>query len=538
MILYMEGDMLIIKKIISLSLVASSIMVFSTFTSTAAADSSYSPKKSQVIQWEKHTDISTLKCWTIKFKSPVDENSLLLPGIITVTDSKGCLIPTNLFLDNKNSYVYVQAPEGGYTKGQTYYLNISKDLKFQDKSKYLKNPVQMEFSTDNIGTVSIDENSPIIGTNNSFGFNLAKNLLSEDTDKSQNMIISPLSISNILAMTQNGAENKTKQEILNCLGLASIDDNTINEEYYSLSQYYNNLTSTDLKVANSIWTNNDINLNSTFKNTAQKYYNSEIHSEDFSDPNTLKKINEWVKKSTKEQIKQIIDDISEKDQAILINSTYFKGKWKNGFSRDKTKKENFTLSSGKVISTDTMEDTSQINYLKGTNFQAISLPYYDGMEMDIFLPNKGTDINDFTKNITEEKFDKWINSFNDTNVLQQIPKFKINYGVTLNNTLKNLGMDQAFDSSKADFTKLIGETSKNPFYINTIKHKAAINVDEQGSEASAVTSIFVAGSPAPSSNEPISFKVDRPFFFVIRDSNYNLILFMGKVENPSTNTEN
>ncbi|WP_156499059.1 hypothetical protein [Clostridium ljungdahlii] len=89
--------MLIIKKIFSLSLVASSIMLLSTFTSTAAADSSYSPRKSQVIQWEKHTDISTLKCWTIKFKSPADENSLLLPGIITVTDSKGCLIPTNFF---------------------------------------------------------------------------------------------------------------------------------------------------------------------------------------------------------------------------------------------------------------------------------------------------------------------------------------------------------------------------------------------------------------------------------------------------------
>lgn len=530
--------MLNIKKIISLSLVASSIMAFSTFTSTAAADSPYSSKKSQVIQWEKQNNISTLKCWTIKFKSPVDKNSLVIPGIITVTDSNGCLIPTNLFLDNQNKYIHVQAPKGGYTKGQTYYLNISKDLKFQDKSKSLKNPVQMEFSTDNIGTVSIDENSPIIGANNSFGFNLAKNLLSKDADKSQNMIISPLSISNILAMTQNGAENKTKQEMLNCLGLASIDDNTINEEYYSLSQYYNNLTSTDLKVANSIWTNSDINLNSNFKNTAQKYYNSEINSEDFSDPNTIKKINEWVNNSTKGQIKQIIDDINKEDQAILINSTYFKGKWKNGFSPDKTKKENFTLSSGKVISTDTMENTSQVNYLKGTNFQAISLPYYDGMEMDIFLPNKGTDINDFTKNITKEKFDKWINSFNYTNVLQQIPKFKINYGVTLNDTLKDLGMEQAFYISKADFTKLISETSKNPFYINTIKHKAAINVDEQGSEASAVTAIFIATSPAPSSNEPISFKVDRPFFFDIRDSKHNILLFMGKVEDPSSNTEN
>lgn len=516
------------KKIIPIFLIMLFAMLYTNFTPSVHADSN---EKSQITQLEDKKDIGTMKCWTIKFKTPVDESSLFKSGVITVTNSQGNLENVEIYTDDSGKYVYVSPPKEGYKTGQTYYLNISKDVSFQDQSKSLKNPVQMKFTINDIGTIDIDETTPIVPSNNTFAFNLMNNLISRD--KNENMIISPLSISSILAMTQNGADGETKQEILNCVGLKNISDNDINKQYYSLLDYYNNLKSTDLKIANSIWTNKQIALNDDFKNLTEKYYGAQVSSEDFSSADTVDKINKWVNQSTKGQIEKIIDSIDKNTQSILVNSLYFKGRWENEFSTSNTKKEEFTLSNGEKINTDTMEHTSYINYLKGSNFEAISLPYYDNIEMDIFLPNEGVNINDFTKSITKENFDKWINSFKSTYVSQQIPKFKMDYTADLNDTLKTLGMNQAFDPEKANFTKLINSTSTNPLYISKITHKAFISVDEQGTEAAAVTAEAMAGSAMPS-NDPIYFKANRPFFFAIRDNKTGVILFMGKVENPST----
>lgn len=181
-----------------------------------------------------------------------------------------------------------------------------------------------------------------------------------------------------------------------------------------------------------------------------------------------------------------------------------------------------------------MQNTSYVNYLEGPNFQAISLPYYDNMEMDIFLPNEGVNINDFTQSITKEKFDTWINNFKSTYVLQQIPKFKMYYDVDLNDTLKALGMDKAFNSREANFTKLTTSTitSQEYLYINKIKHKAYISVNEQGTEAAAVTAVIMNPTSARPGN-PIYFKANRPFFFIIRDTKTGGISFMGKMDNPN-----
>ncbi|APM39178.1 serpin family protein [Clostridium kluyveri] len=513
------------EKIVPLFLLMLFMTTYTHFTPVVHADSD---EKSQITQFEAKKNISTMKTWTIKFRTPVDENSLF----INVADSQGNFMNVKIFTDSSGKYVYVDPPEEGYKLGQTYYLNISKDIVFKDPGRSLKNDIQMKFTTNDIGTINIDETTSIITANNTFAFNLMKNLISEDN--TENIIISPLSISSILAMTQNGAAGETKQEMLNCIGLKNISDSDINKQYYSLLDYYNNLKSTDLKMVNSIWTNKQITLNSDFKNTAEKYYDSQVSSEDFEDADTLVKINKWVNDHTGGQIQKILDSIDKDTGAILINSLYFKGTWEDQFSTSNTKKEDFTLSNGNKLNIDTMQNTSYVNYLEGPNFQAISLPYYDNMEMDIFLPNEGVNINDFTQSITKEKFDTWINNFKSTYVLQQIPKFKMYYDVDLNDTLKALGMDKAFNSREANFTKLTTSTitSQEYLYINKIKHKAYISVNEQGTEAAAVTAVIMNPTSARPGN-PIYFKANRPFFFIIRDTKTGGISFMGKMDNPN-----
>ncbi|MFL0195219.1 serpin family protein [Clostridium sp. WILCCON 0269] len=514
------------KKIVPLFLLMLFTTTYTHFTPAVRADSN---EKSQIIQLQDKENISTMKTWTIKFKTPIDENSLF----INVTDSQGGSMNVKVSTGDSGKYVYIAPPEEGYKMGQTYYLNISKNTVFKDPSKSLKNDIQMKFTTNDIGTINIDETTSIVTANNTFAFNLMKNLISKD--ETENMIISPLSISSILAMTQNGAAGETKQEMLNCIDLKNISDSDINKQYYSLLDHYNNLKSTDLKMANSIWTNKQIALNSDFKNTAEKYYDSQVSSEDFEDANTLVKINKWVNDHTGGQIQKIIDSIDKDTGAILINSLCFKGTWEDQFSTSNTKKEYFTLSNGNKINIDTMQNTSYVNYLEEPTFQAISLPYYDNMEMDIFLPKEGININDFTQSITKEKFDAWINNFKDTYVLQQIPKFKMYYDVDLNETLKALGMNEAFDPEKADFTKLTTNTmtSQASLYVNKIRHKAYISVDEQGTEAAAATAVIMNPTASLPDN-PIYFKANKPFFFIIRDNKTGVISFMGKVEKPGT----
>lgn len=521
-----------LKKIISLLFSLSLVTIPNRFVSSVQADSIHSNQNANIVQWSEKKDISKFKKWTITFKTPVDINFLCNYGLITVTDSQGNLINTKVSRGNDEKCIYVEPPQNGYKEGEIYYLNIPTAVRFRDESKSIKRPIQMKFMTTDIGTIDIDENSPISMGNNDLAFNLIKELINKD--KNENMIISPLSISIILAMTQNGSDKETKQEMINCIGLKNVNDKDINLQYYSLLDYYNSLKQTNIKVANSIWTDKNIDINNDFKNITKKYYETQVNSEDFSNPDTINKINQWVDQKTNGQIKKIINNLNKEDIAILINSVYFKGRWKEEFSSYSTKKEEFTLSNGEKINVDNMKKETSLNYLKGDNFQAVSLDYYDGIKMDIFLPNKGINIDKFIQGMDRDNHDKWIKSFNNTEVILQIPKFKMEYNADLKDTLETLGMKQAFDASKANFEKFANNTDKNPMYIGKIEHKACISVDEKGTEAAAITAEILCGSSAPSEKpKPIEFKVDRPFFFAIRDTKTGTILFMGKVENPS-----
>lgn len=511
-----------------------SLLIFAL--TLTVASSYYIPKVNaasveSVKQWQEKSGVSSIKTWKINFKSQVDEKSL--NKAVTVTDSTGYLVDAARKVSNDGKSVLIYAPSGGYQAGQTYYLNITEDLKFIDESngsnqpyKNLKQPVQMKFTISDIKTIDINEDSSIIRGNNSFAFSLMNELVNKD--KSKNIIISPISMVTILAETQSGAGGQTKEEILSAIGLKDMDDKSINEQYYNALNYYNNLKSSRLKVADSIWVNKNLSLNKSFVDTSQKYYDSETNSVDFDSSNTVGVINQWVDKSTNGQIKKIIDNVDKQTNAILINSISFKGTWKNEFSPYNTKEEDFTLSSGEQVKIDLMQNTLINNYLKGDNFQAVRLPYYDGLEMDLFVPDKGVYINDFMKKATKENFDKWIKDFSLANVNVKMPKLKLEYTEDkMADVLKNLGIQQVFDAGKSNLDGIAKDT-----FITGITHKTCLSVDEKGTEAAAVTAEMMNGSAAPSQFKNVDFVVDRPFVFTIRDCKTGAIIFIGKIENP------
>ncbi len=215
---------------------------------------------------------------------------------------------------------------------------------------------------------------------------------------------------------------------------------------------------------------------------------------------------------------------------FLINAVYFKGSWQTEFALSDTYNGKFNLLSGETKQVPMMSRTGQYPVYSSENFQAINLPYGEGqMGMYIFLPDTESDIDSFIENINAEKWENWMERFREREVQIRIPKFKLEYGTkVLNDVLTSLGMGVAFDEELADFSRMADlEAVGGNLYITKVAHKTFIEVNEEGTEASAVTNVGVGIRSFPQ-----RFIVDRPFFFAIRDGETGTVLFIGTVVEP------
>jgi serine protease inhibitor len=263
--------------------------------------------------------------------------------------------------------------------------------------------------------------------------------------------------------------------------------------------------------------------------TNQITYNAELSTLDFADPGAAGKINGWVKDKTKGLITEIIDHVSPMDMMFLVNAVYFKGKWSQPFDKALTKPGDFTISGGKSASVPMMEEDGHFLYGETPDFQTIRLPYGDGkIDMLIFLPKKGTDINTFIPKLTTENWTALMQTFSWREGKITLPRFKVAYSSPLNDPLSAMGMGVAFDGAKCDFSGVC----PGKVFISTVQHKAFMEVNEEGTEAAAVTSIGLAGAP-PKPMAKFNMVVDRSFFCAIRDHDTGLILFMGRIMDPS-----
>lgn len=365
------------------------------------------------------------------------------------------------------------------------------------------------------------------GNDNQFAFQLFK-AATTDLQTGQNALLSPLSIGMALSMTNNGAAGETRAAIEKTLKLDGFDTKAINVYYRKLMTDLPALDpKTTLNIANSIWYRQGFEVLPAFLDINRKFYQAEVAGLDFADPGAPNVINDWVSDETHEKIPKIIDNISGDIVMYLINAVYFKGEWEQRFDQSATRKGTFFGENDSPLETDFMHATHTFNVASTEDVEAIELPYGNKKySMVVLKPRGATSPAQLAEKLTNT--DTWQTI---TGALQlrktdlHLPKFKFSYENKLNDELTAMGMGIAF-SNLADFSGINGQGG---LAISEVKHKSFIEVNEEGTEAAAATSV----GGVTSSPQIHTLRIDRPFLFVIREMNTGLILFIGQVNDPS-----
>ena len=368
-----------------------------------------------------------------------------------------------------------------------------------------------------------------------FGFGLLYELYQED---GENVFISPLSVSLALAMVYNGAAGETQKAMAETLDLTGMSLEEVNGGYADLQE---KLLSSDpeveLAIANSMWAREGREFYDDFMERNRRFYDAEVDTLDFRDPQSVVIINDWVNTKTKGKIPELLDQISPNVALILINATYFKGTWKQEFDPSATQNRPFYLLNGSEKQVPMMSQLGSHAYIKEGNFAAVRLPYgSDRVCMYIFLPDRDSSIQEFLEYLNSTNWENWMTALENEierapyreGVEIWLPRFRLEYKVELNDVLSALGMGVAFGSG-ADFSKMGPPPG---LWIDEAIHKTFVEVNEEGTEAAAVTGIIMPDSSGWEPPTPFVFMVDRPFLIAIRDDVTGAVLFMGVIVEP------
>jgi serine protease inhibitor len=373
----------------------------------------------------------------------------------------------------------------------------------------------------------------LIEAENIFGFELYQNVFTSETEY-ENIMVSPLSVSLALAMTYNGANGETKTAMEKTLKVYGLTPEDINTSYRDL---VNSLKSLDpkvlLEIANAIFYRDDFQVENEFVSINKNYYDAEVSALDFgNEQKSLETINGWVAEKTHDKIETIIDRISRNHVMFLLNAIYFKGTWQKEFNDKSTEKLPFYLENGETIQIEMMQRLDTLPYMSNDLFSAIELSYGKGnYNMYVFLPENGRTLEEIVNKLDKDNWETWMESFQETQSVDiKLPRFKYEYEIMLNDVLTEMGMGIAFTGA-ADFT---GINRGGGLNIDYVKHKSFIEVNEEGTEAAAVTIVAIertsAGGP-----QKVPFYVNRPFLYAITEKSTGAVLFMGTVKNPQTN---
>ena len=343
--------------------------------------------------------------------------------------------------------------------------------------------------------------------------------------KGQNLIISPLSIYQVLSLLANGANGETQSEMLKTLGSNNIDE--LNEINYKILKKAEGFSTID--IANAVMTK--FRPMEDFCSIADKYLAP------IQPLVSVDQVNNWCSEKTHGKINKIIEELNPETVMLLLNAVYFKGKWIKYFEKESNLKLpffNFKKNENKKL-IETMIQTDYFNYKENSDMQIIELPFLeDFMSAIIILPSVTQDINKFIDTLFQKKsdFDKIINKLDYAKVHLELPKFEIEFSEILNDVIKELGMKKLFDYMQADLSGL--DKNKN-IHVSKIIHKTYLKVNEVGTEAAAVTAVVIDGMALFDERKKIyKMKINRPFIFLIKNNRFPLgydLVFMAKIEN-------
>ena len=351
--------------------------------------------------------------------------------------------------------------------------------------------------------------------------------------EAENPVLSPLSAYLCLAMLMPGANENTKAEFEKILGA--------DWDYVSAlaadiaAQLEKTGGSTKLDLANSIWTDDDkAVIEEEWLKTVKAYFGPDIYSADLPSDGALKAINKWVNDKTNGMIPKLHDENYDKDTImVLLNALYMKAEWAHKFDAESTYDREFTKADGSAVTVPFMNMYEAYeSYIKTEDAEGIMLPYDDGRLAFIALKPGSGDARGYASSLTGAKLKELIAAAKaDTFVTVNMPKFSTGYSVYLTDALKAMGMTDAFDPFLADLSGA-GRGVDGPLYISYVFQRVKVDVDEEGTEAAAVTEIATAEGCALPAEEPIVLTFDKPFVYAIVDTETGVPLFAGVMENP------
>jgi serpin B len=373
----------------------------------------------------------------------------------------------------------------------------------------------------------------MVGNGNDFAFNLFR----EARDKTQSQILSPISITYALGMLNNGAAGETQKQINQVLGYSETGAKGINDFCYKMMQKAATLDDqTKVLIANNIYLNQDYQLLPDFVNAAKAFYDASPETRNFNDGQTCDVINQWTSDHTEGMIKEVLkkDEFDSDAVSYLLNAIYFKGMWQQKFDKNTTKDDLFKHpgTTNEALTKPMMNQISELEYMETDDYQALRLPYGNGAwQMTILLPKvtddneikTGADIDKVLTSLTAASWQQIQQQLKPVSVNVRLPRFESDTNIDLVPIMKKLGMTKAFDEQLADFPYFCNM----PTYIKLMKQVAKIKLDEEGTEAAAVTVIGMVKN-APSKPNYITFHANHPFLYIISEQSSDAIFFIGQ----------
>lgn len=370
--------------------------------------------------------------------------------------------------------------------------------------------------------------------NNQFTLNFLKTM--NETDLSgKSFIYSPLSITYVLGMVNDAATGQTERELEQTLGFHEGGIQAVNDYCKKLIDGLPKVDSdVTLNIANAIFLNKNYTLKSQFEQDMQTYYDAKAEALDFFDPSTLDHINGWCNEKTKGMIPSILEEVDPYMVSYLLNAIYFKADWTSKFDEKNTKEEAFTTENG-TTRVPMMHQNVLIQYMKNDTYSAIEMPYGNGLwRMNVMLPEEGKSIDDVIDCLKEDYENR---SYRAHEVDLKLPRYETESDTDkaggLINLMQKMGIQLAFNRNLSEIPNMATRNEQPVnLYIEIMRQKAKIKVNEEGSEAAAVTvagmTEYSAGPNTIIEYPKATFHANRPFVYVIREASSGVILFVGK----------
>ncbi len=370
----------------------------------------------------------------------------------------------------------------------------------------------------------------VIRASNRFAFDLLREAHAREQDQ-PNVVLSPFSASMALGMTMNGAAGATYDQMHAMLDFADLAPEEVNASYRSLVDMLLELDpQVELTIANSVWARQGMPFLQSFYDVVAQYFDAEARTLDFDAPDAPDVINAWVADNTGDRIQSIVESIRPTDVMFLINAVYFKGDWREQFERSSTRPGEFRRDDGSTVQVPMMNASDMpVRLGHGDGVAIGELPYGgDAFTMVIVVPTADTPVSEVVASLDAETWNHWMQSLGDLRGAPvSMPRYEVEWMGVLNETLKALGMQDAFTGS-ADFSRMAEQPFADDLFVDDVVQKTWLRVDEEGTEAAAATSVGIGVVSMPA-----GLRVDRSFLMAIRERHSGTILFLGVIDDPS-----